>query len=254
MPDSPDFRLDGLTPADFTAAEAVDSLSLSFDTLATLAQHHTDDHARSFYVLHDTSATWSASPGTPQLVALDIARDPDAGTFRIDRSAQPTAPFAQRWLINRGCPSDAIQLRQDMDIEPADELTTRIEEQIRTSGDRYEVTDHYTHDGASYEAWVMVHDQDHGSAELPVRLFLEEADLGDFTYTLREGAFADTAGAQAWLADRDTPLPAPRAADVTRSEAALARTTATYPAAPATSAPPSVAPAAAPSRLRGGRS
>ncbi|MFB9464965.1 glycosyl hydrolase [Streptomyces cinereospinus] len=258
MPDTPNCRLDGLSPADESAAEAEGDIALWDDLFSTLAEHHTPDGQHSFFVIHGGSATWGI-PGAPQLIALHVTRDLTARTFRIEQANQPTVPFAQLWLTGRGCPPDTLQLPDDQRIEPADALTTRIERQIRHSGTRYETKDHYTHDSVPYETWVMVRDSDPSAANLPVRIFLEETNLDALTYTLREGAFRDGTSANQWLFDRDTPLPEPPEHLVSadrRTRAALARSTADRPATaaslPATPAGPSPS-SGTPSHRRGGR-
>ncbi|MFF4520524.1 glycosyl hydrolase [Streptomyces bluensis] len=259
MSSTPNFRLDGLAPADESSAEAEGDIGLWDDLFSALAAHHTPDGKQSFLVIHDGSATWGI-PGAPQFIALHITRDLATRTFRIEQADRPTVPFAQLWLAGRGCPPDAIQLPKDQHIEPADALTTRIECQIRHSGARYEIKDHYTHDSVPCETWVMVRDSDPSAANLPVRIFLEATDLDVFTYTLREGAFRDGTRANQWLFDRDTPLPEPpehvTSADrLTR--VALARSTSGRPAAAASVPAPPIGPALSPgaqSRRRGGRS
>ncbi|MCC9707114.1 glycosyl hydrolase [Streptomyces sp. MNU76] len=259
MSNTPNFRLDGLTPADESSAEAEGDIELWDDLFSALAEHHTPDGKQSFFVIHDGSATWGI-PGAPQLIALHVTRDLTARTFRIEQADHPTVPFAQLWLAGRGCPPDALQLPEDQHVEPADALTVRIEGQIRHSGARYEIKDHYTHDSVPYETWVMVRDSDPSAADLPVRIFLEEADLDAFTYTLREGAFRDGTSASQWLFDRDTPLPEPSEHLISadrRTRAALARSATGRPATVASVPAPPLGPAPSPhaqSHRRGGRS
>jgi hypothetical protein len=241
MPDL-QYRISGFAPADVEAA-----LDLWDEAIAVLVEHHTPDEADSFFVLHDGSATWGA-PGAPQLIALHITRDLTARTFAIAEATHPTVPFAQRWLAERGCDPDTIRLPEGRYALPADALTSQLEEQIRHSGGRYEVKDHYTHGSEPYETWVMVRDTDPGSVDRPVRIFLEEADLKAFTYTLREGAFRDGTAANQWLFDSDTPLPEPTEhlpLARRRAQAALARST-TDPQKPATVAPSAEATTPAP--------
>ncbi|MFD1660198.1 glycosyl hydrolase [Streptomyces caeni] len=259
MPDTPNYRLDGLSPADDAAAEAEGDIARWDDLFGTLAEHHTPDGQHSFFVIHDGSATWGI-PGAPQFIALHITRDLTARTFRIEQADQPTVPFAQLWLAGRGCPPDALQLPDDQYLEPVDALTTRVERQIRHSGTRYEIKDHYTRDSVPYETWVMVRDSDPSAADLPVRIFLEETDLDAFTYTLREGAFRDGTSANQWLFDRDTPLPEPPEHLISadrRTRAALARSTTSRLATTASVHAPPAAPAPSAgttSHRRGGRS
>jgi hypothetical protein len=223
----PDFRLDGLRPAD-TASDLAAGGVWTGD-LSVLVEHHTaDDPPTSFLIAHDGSATWGV-PGAPQLLAIKITRDLERRTFTFETASHATLPFAQRWLVERGCaPEPIAQVGNDF-MQPADDATLRAEQQIRASGDRYHVLDTWTSDGDdSCETWTMVHDAQ--AVRAPVRVFLEEADLDAFTYTLREGAFPSEAAAWHWLENRDGPLPTPpehrgTAADL-RSRVALTRSSA----------------------------
>ncbi|MFJ2064364.1 hypothetical protein ACIOIM_15295 [Streptomyces albidoflavus] len=82
-----------------------------------------------------------------------------------------------------------------------------MEQQIQTSGTRYEVLDIYTSDDNPSEAWTLVNDSQ--ATQAPVRLFYEEWNHGAGTYTMREGAFPDVGVAQTWLDERSEPLPEP---------------------------------------------
>lgn len=146
-------------------------------------------------------------PGEPQLVAIAVARDLRQSTFTFETSRHATASFAQNWLAERGCPLDRIALRGGNYIEPADDRTVQVEQQIMRSGTRYEVLDTYTSDYGPSEAWTLVHDS--LATQAPVRLFHEEWDHGAGTYTMREGAFADVGIAQTWMDERGGPLPEP---------------------------------------------
>ncbi|MGW2098975.1 hypothetical protein ACWCPX_14940 [Streptomyces olivaceoviridis] len=64
------------------------------DMLVSLAEHHSNDDARSFYVLYDGSATWD-HPGEPQYVALHLQRDQQKGTFRFERATLSLPSMAQ---------------------------------------------------------------------------------------------------------------------------------------------------------------
>ncbi|GAA2405562.1 hypothetical protein GCM10010420_36770 [Streptomyces glaucosporus] len=230
----PDYHLDGFTPADQAAADARDYLDLAGDDFHVLADHHTADAAHSFLVVHDGSATWGV-PGAPQLVSLHITRDLRARTFQVEHAQHAMLPFAQRWLVARGCDPAAIRLPEGRYSRPADALTAQLEERIVRSGERYQVLDHHTRDDEPHEIWVMVRDTDPGAAQHPIRIFLEEADLDTFTYTMREGAFPDGVSANQWLTDRDTPLPEPAQhpdAPNRRTVAALSRSTSSAGARP----------------------
>ena len=224
MTAEPDFALDGLDPADL-ASEQAESVLWAGD-LHVLAEHHTPDRSRSYVVAHDTSVTWGV-PGSPQVAAITISRDLERGTFTLESEYHAGLPFAQAWLIERGCPPDRITVPDGMFIEPADDLTLRTEQKIRDAGPRYDVLDTYTRDYDPYESWTLARDT--LATQDPIRLFLEQDNPEAFTYTLREGAFPDEDTAQTWLDNRDTPLPqAPEkhldTADL-RTRAALARST-----------------------------
>lgn len=224
MTAAPDFGLDGLDPADL-GSEQAESVLWAGD-LKILAEHHTPDRSRSYVVAHDTSVTWGV-PGSPQVAAIKVARDLDRGTFTLENEYHAGLPFAQAWLIERGCPPERIAVPDGMFIEPADDLTLRIEQKIREAGQRYDVLDTCTRDDGSYESWTLVRDT--LADQDPVRVFLEQGNFKAFTYTLREGAFPDEDTAQDWLDDRSTPLPqAPEEhldAAALRARAALARST-----------------------------
>lgn len=244
------FRLDGLVPADTASGHAVNQLW--DDDLTTLAEHHTAPNgSHSYVVAHDRSVTWGI-PGEPQLIAIKIARDLRLRTFTFESAYHATVAFAQNWLIERGCPTERIGLTHDDLMQPADDLTVQVEQQIRESRDRYAVLDTYTSDNNPCEIWTLT-----GASHarlLPIRAFLEQLDVKSHTYTMREGAFADEDDAQLWLDDRETPLPEPpehrrptplgSAADL-RARAAVTRSdfpTPTAGASPAQSAPASTPP------------
>ncbi|QMU67311.1 glycosyl hydrolase [Streptacidiphilus sp. P02-A3a] len=252
MNGEPDFRLDGLMPGD-EESEFAESMMWPGD-LTLVAEHHTTPNgSHSFFVVHDRSMTWGV-PGSPQLVAVKIARDLDARTFTVESENHAALGFAQNWLIERGCPPGPITRLSSDFVQPADDQTIRVEQQIRNSGDRYKVLDTLTSDGYPYETWTMVRDS--LASQDPIRVFLEEADLAADSYTVREGAFPDEDAALQWLDDRDTPLPEPPEyrgdPAVLRTRAALARS------AGSTTSPgtgPSVeAPASVPARPTPGRS
>ena len=59
-----------------------------------LANHHEGDS--SFAVLFDSLATWDI-PGTADLVAVHVARDPMWAAFDFDTAALPMVGLAQQW-------------------------------------------------------------------------------------------------------------------------------------------------------------
>ncbi|MFF1794694.1 glycosyl hydrolase [Kitasatospora sp. NPDC058263] len=231
-----DFRLDGLEPADDLSADLYDC-TWSGD-FKTISQH--DAGERSFIVAFDASATWGY-PNMPNIVSFDIVRDRGQAAFGMRRAEHATFAFAQNWLVNRGCPPDALAPTVDVP-EPADELSVQVEDRIRRSGEHLEVVDYQVIDGSDVEGWSIALDcQD---KDLPVRLFLETLQPDQFTYTVREGAFPDHTAVDAWLEQRSTPLPeAPEYrldTEALRTSAALSRTASlplaasTGPASPAT--------------------
>ncbi|AZK96625.1 hypothetical protein [Streptomyces tsukubensis] len=214
----PDYRLDGFTAATAEVERDFFHATISDDSFVPLAAHHSPDDRDSYLLFFDQSATWGI-PGSPAYVALHLTRDAELGTFRFSQETHPLVPLGQRWLIEQGCPPEGIGLTNTHGLQPADPLTTLLENRLRTGPeDRMKVLDHYTNDE---ETWALLHDTDPASAELPFRVFLEEVSFQENTYTVREGAFATADAADDWLSDRDTPLPPAPA--LSRAEAAGAR-------------------------------
>ncbi|MER7702399.1 glycosyl hydrolase [Kitasatospora sp. NPDC097605] len=241
-----DFRLDGLEPADEQTAAVYDCTWMH--DYQTISQHDAGD--RSFIVAFNPVATWDV-PNMPNIVSFDVVRDSRQATFSMHSFEHATFAFAQNWLVNRGCPPDALAPIADVP-KPADELTVRVEDRIRNSGERLEVVERQVIDGDDTEGWSIAVDRQ--DKDLPVRLFLESLNPDQYTYTVREGAFADFAAAGEWLEERFTPLPeAPEyrlEAEALRTSAALSRTAA-LPLAPSpvtTSAATPVSPAQSPGR------
>ncbi|MFE3936336.1 glycosyl hydrolase, partial [Streptomyces goshikiensis] len=148
----------------------------------------------------------------------------------LETSYHATVPFAQSWLVERGCPPERIAQIATGYAEPADDLTLQVERQIRESGARYEVLDTYTSDSDPCETWTLTRDSRAGQE--PVRVFLEEWDHDAGEYTVREGAFANVDAARCWLDDREGPLPEPPEYSddndaVVRARVALARSAGT---------------------------
>ncbi|WP_338932729.1 hypothetical protein WEB32_30390 [Streptomyces netropsis] len=205
-----DFRLDGYTLAGGSDEYLFHALTTNHDCLAPLVTHHTDDGRHSYLILHDTAATWDI-PGSPQLLAMMLTRDPGNRTFHFDAERHPLISLAQRWLIARRAAPDAVRVPPERTgARPADALTIALEEQMMTSGTRYDIVEHYTDDCTEYETSVLVHDTDPSSAGRPYRLFLETWSPDIPTYTLREGAFPTSEAAWEWMENREGPLPAPR--------------------------------------------
>ncbi|MGV9427999.1 glycosyl hydrolase [Streptomyces sp. NPDC003656] len=204
MSDELNFHLRGLKAVD--AASAVAERRFWREDLRLLAEHHSADGSHSYVVAHDSSITWGMR-GEPQLAAIKVTRNLSLKTFTLDSAYHANPPFAQNWLIERGCPPEQITQSSGNYMKAADDLTLQVEQLIRESGARYKVLDTQTWEFGGCETWTLVHDS--GAGQAPIRLFLEEADSKTFTYTMREGAFADTGAARSWLDDRDGPLPEP---------------------------------------------
>jgi hypothetical protein len=236
-----DFGLDGLEPANLDSARAEGNVWEDDSTLLT--EHHSPDQSRSFLLARDESVAWGV-PGAPQIVAIAITRDIEQGTFTFASAHHASHPFAQAWLIARGCPPGQIALPDSVQIEPADETTRQIEEKIRAGGRRYTVLDTHTDYTSPYESWTLARDTT--APEAPVRVFLEQDIPGSIRYTVREGAFPDADSALAWLADRSTPLPPPpEQPQAHRAAAARSRSARPGPAATAAQSvpPPGAQPA-----------
>ncbi|MGW3183252.1 glycosyl hydrolase [Kitasatospora sp. NPDC001119] len=172
------------------------------------AQHRADPSTRlrtSYVIAFDRSAIYGV-PGEPDIVAVHLQRDDTAGTIRAAMTTEALVPLAERWLISRG--ADPEQLAQTaMPIRPADPLTRQTEEFLRSSGDRFTVRSSYTDEGEPYEIWVIAQDTAPSPVEAPVRVWHNRRQVGDDTYTLREGGFADLDAAYAWTRDTSAPLP-----------------------------------------------
>lgn len=214
---TPDFRVGGLTPASPSTKQILAGLSAV--ELSTVVDHHTD--LASYLLLYDTTATWDDPK--PQIRAVAVYRFPQYGTFALDTASHTGIAFAQRWLADRGAPLDAISVIGNDHARPIDTATERVEDKIRAESGRYELVQVFHEDlDDTCDAWTLVRDR--AAAQAPVRVFLQQGDLEERTYTLREGAFPDTESALAWLGDRTTPLPfPPESPPVQRIAAARAR-------------------------------
>lgn len=227
----PDYRIAGFDAVTKQIEEDFTSATHTDDQFVTLT-HHNADGRDSYLLLYDGSAIWG-TPGTAEYVTLHIIRDVEKRTFGFNHERHPIVPLAQNWLIRRGCPNQAAELANPHGPRPADALSTRLEDLLRTNpGDRYEVLNHYTDNPCSFDSGVevrtLVYDSHPDYAQTPYRLFLEETTKDLRSYTLREGAFATADAADAWAMERDSPLPlapAPPGTAGRRAAAARARST-----------------------------
>ncbi|WEV29132.1 glycosyl hydrolase [Streptomyces sp. 71268] len=200
-----DLRLDDLVVADAASRQAEQAFWPQ--DLTVLAEHHSGpDRAHSYVVAYDRSITWGL-PGQPQIAAIKVARDLAQATYTLEMAYHATVPFAQNWLIERGCRAEPISALDGDLMQPADDRTVRVEQQIRDSGTRYEVLGSWTSDFAPCETWTLTRDSD--SEQAPIRLFLQEGDFDTHSYTVHEGAFPDEERARRWLDERSGPLPQP---------------------------------------------
>ncbi|WP_129838079.1 hypothetical protein [Streptomyces sp. RFCAC02] len=185
-------RLDGYEPARGEAPGEWESQSFDLDVLA---QHHTADDAHSYFLLHDTSATWGY-PGMPQIAALHLTRDPASMTFCSDFVRLPLPAMAQSWLIARGCPADAIQLGEQVGTSAADDVTRALETRLTSDGDRFALLHSYTEDSEPVRIAALLRAVD--GSRPPFRILLETTDLQAGTHTLREAPFATYEAATQW--------------------------------------------------------
>ncbi|WP_157531420.1 MULTISPECIES: hypothetical protein [unclassified Kitasatospora] len=209
--------------------------------------------------------TWDV-PGLPQIAAIHVHRDLDAGTFRFDYSREPLVALAQRWLIARGADPTVIARQSDGAVAPADSATTDLEERLRLSGDRFDIRDDYTDDTVtdpergteglpssgpewaarlqySFYTWAIARDTQQLPGQPEYRVFFEEIDMRADTYTLREGGFETWAAASDWTQDTSQPLPPiPAEEDSARAAAARGRSTQIHSRPGPPAAPPQAGP------------
>ncbi|MEU1299966.1 hypothetical protein [Streptomyces shenzhenensis] len=226
---TPDYRIDGLKPATERIEDDFDSVTLSDDMFVTLAAHHSADGRDSYLLLYDRSAIWDI-PGTAEYVTLHLIRDVERQTFTFEHDRHPILPLAQNWLIRQGCPPAGTEPTDHHGPRPADAITVRLEDRLRTDlDDRYEVIDHYTDNPCSFdrgvEVYTVVCDNDPDSAQAPYRVFLQETTRDLRSYTMREGAFTTAEAACAWATERNSPLPTAPVPHVRRAQTARARST-----------------------------
>ncbi|MFF8866019.1 hypothetical protein ACF08B_28605 [Streptomyces sp. NPDC015139] len=206
-PPIPDYRIDGFAPATEALKQDFFAVTLSDDMFVPLAEHHSDDGYDSYLLFHDQAATWGVS-GTAEYVAFHLTRDMGKRAFTFDYERAPVVPLAQNWLVRRGCPPDATMLDRNHGPRPADALTSRLEDLLRTNPDgRYEVLDHYTDTPGSLDIATEV------------RTLVRDSHP--------DSAPSSAEAADAWAMDRSAPLPLPPGSEssaVHRAHAARART------------------------------
>ncbi|MFF4297259.1 hypothetical protein ACFY0N_26870 [Streptomyces vinaceus] len=236
----PDYRITGFEPANAVTEDSYELVASAAEDLAVVAAHHSANGRDTYLVLYDATAIYG-HPGAPAYVAVHITRDVQRRVFDFNHAHHPLVPLAQNWLIEKGCPPDAVRAFNDRGPQPADALTSRLEGLLRTNvGQRYFVLDHYTDHQSSSNTGArtstLVHDRHPLSAARPYRVFLEEVTQDFETYTVREGAFSSIEAADLWIAAGDLPLPpAPASVQGWRADAARVRTTCANGAPPAPS-------------------
>lgn len=259
-PPVPEYRIDGFEAASEQIEEDFSSVTLTDDLFVTLADHHNADGHDSYLLLYDRAAIWDI-PGAAEYLSLHITRDVEQRTFTFAFERHPVVPLAQNWLTSRGCPRETTEMSSRHGPRPADALTTRLEDLLRTNpGNRYDVLDHYTDNPCSFDFGVevrtLVYDNHPDSADTPYRLFLEETTKDLRSYTVREGAFANAEDADRWAVERDTPLPlAPAPPDTAERRATAARARSITPGSGVSVAPAPISPSRSagppPTRRRG---
>ncbi|MFJ7528015.1 hypothetical protein ACIQ1S_24180 [Streptomyces griseus] len=209
-----DFHVDHLDADAEKSRDFYRHVSLHQDSYVPLAEHHSANGARSYYVLFDRSATYG-HPGDPHYLAVYLRRDQEEATFDFEYAQLPLVPMAQSWLIHRGCPSESIPLSREIGPRPADEATTALEQRLVNDGDHFAMGLSYTEDDPNdYVTLVVLRAMDE-RAPSPYRVLVEEVDVDLETYTLREGGFNTVEEARHWyierLGGRADPLPPVRA-------------------------------------------
>jgi hypothetical protein len=205
----PDFRLQGFTAVEKPMDDAFRrTVEEDRDHLRVLAQHHTTDGSRSFYLCHNLSVQWG-NPGEPQLLCLYLQRDTRERKFSFQSTYLPLIPMGQSWLCSRGCPRQALAAASEGLTKPADEETRALERRLAQDGDNFALVASYTDDTAE-ETVVLLHSRRKEDPS-PFRVLHESAKLTVRTHTLREGGFATFEEAAAWcgrqLAGYEVPLP-----------------------------------------------
>ncbi|MFJ9446728.1 hypothetical protein ACIRRH_33445 [Kitasatospora sp. NPDC101235] len=190
-------------------------------------------------IAFDKSAIYGV-PGEPDIIAVHLERDNVTGTIRAAMETEALVPLAERWLIARGADPEQLASSAATPIRPADPLTRRIEESLRSSGDRFTVRDSYTDEGEPYDIWVIAQDTAPAATD-PVRVFHYQRQVDDGTYTVREGGFPDLDAAYAWTRDTSVPLPpvTSPSARATAARQTTIPTSDTPPLTPASARPPS---------------
>ncbi|MFE9367798.1 hypothetical protein ACFYNN_34620 [Streptomyces sp. NPDC006978] len=225
-----DFELDDLDADEEKYLDFYRKVGVQDDMLVPLAEHHDGGH--SYYVLFDRSATWG-HPGMPQVLAVHLQRDFKKRTFSFDQAPLPLPSMAQSWLIQRGCPHEAIGLHSELGPPPADEATRALEKRLAGDGDHYAMGYSYTTDDPDDMVIVVALRVLDERAPSPFRVVVEEVDADAWTHTLREGGFDTKEAALEWCSERLTgeagPLPPVRRAAAPVRPAGVAKAPALRP-------------------------
>lgn len=195
---------------DCRATDAADQYcleELQAGAFRVLGEYHTPGN--SFYILHDTEATWGA-PGSAELRAVRVLCDLQDRTYQIFTAEFPLYVMAESWLIARGFPDDIA--RPDIH-RPADDITRALEARVRRDGDQFALIYSYVSVGTGpSETAVMLRSLQSGAGS-EFRILLERHDEKSGAHTLREGGFETYADAYdwwgSWSQGNAPPLPAP---------------------------------------------
>ncbi|MFF3556173.1 hypothetical protein ACFYXL_22525 [Streptomyces tsukubensis] len=191
--DDVDFRLEGYKAASKNTEESFFN-SFVCGEFTTLAECHTEDGRRSYYVLHDSTEAFGI-PGEPEIVALHIQRDAENQVYRFQHTTVPLPAMAQSWLIARGCPKEGIRLPPSAST---DDSTRVLEERIMGDGDHFALIGNYTdHGPCTFMTLVLLRALDE-QEPTPFRVLLERVDTRTWTRTLREGGFRTYQEAATW--------------------------------------------------------
>ncbi|MFF5538681.1 hypothetical protein ACFY71_40595 [Streptomyces cinerochromogenes] len=171
------------------------------DMLVSLAEHHSADGARSFYVLYDGSATWD-HPGVPRYVALHLRRD-QQNVHSVSRGPRC---LCFRWR-SPGCSTGAVhqsssRLDPERGTAPADEATQALEQRLMRDGGRYALGWSHTQDDPDDWVTLAVLRALDERVPSPFRVVIEEVNLEAGTHTLREVGFDPVEEVLQWCDDR----------------------------------------------------
>ncbi|WP_030458939.1 hypothetical protein [Kitasatospora sp. NRRL B-11411] len=234
--------LDELDAVDPETARTINRLFDPESSLWIIAKQWASDTLRrpgarlhDYFLLLDSYAVYNERPGAPQLIAAHFDRDPSTRTVRASMTSHALIPLAQNWLVGRGADPSRVLEPQGWS-DPLDAETERLEDFLRTSGERFEVHDTFSRHEPPYETWVIATDteQPPGPAEVFIWRLPDDQNPA---YTVRRGQFASLEAAYEWTRDTSAPLPASP-----RTQAARLRVAPVQPSPAQAPAPPPTMP------------